>query len=178
MARFFLRATSAAAMLAGLAACAPTMYSAAPSPAPRSPHAYPGQGPAILPGDRFLQCVPYARALSGIWLQGDAHTWWGQAEGLYARSSRPEIGAVLVLRGYNDPNRGHLAVVTAILSEREILVDQANWLNQGEISVRVPVVDVSPDGDWRQVRVWHIPSGSLGVRTYEAEGFILPGPSA
>ena len=43
-------------------------------------------------GDRrvappYLQCVPYARQVSGIRIFGDAHTWWGQAEGRYARGT-------------------------------------------------------------------------------------------
>ena len=175
MARFFAKPVLCGAMLAGLAACAPTLYSGGPSPGVRPPQAYPGQGPAIVANERFLQCVPYARAMSGVWLNGDANTWWAQAEGRYARSNRPEIGAVLVLKGYNDPDRGHLAVVTAIVSEREILVDQANWLNEGEISVRVPVFDLSTGNDWGQVRVWHIPTNALAVRVYEAQGFIHPG---
>ena len=32
----------------------------------------------------YLQCVPYARQVSGIRIYGDAHTWWDQAEGRYA----------------------------------------------------------------------------------------------
>jgi hypothetical protein len=164
---------------AALAACAPMRYAALPQP-PRAPYpSYDPLGaPEIIATDRFLQCVPYARALSGIYIQGDANTWWTQASGRYERSTWPASGAVLVLRGYQDPARGHLAVVTAIVSGREIRVDQANWLNQGEVSVRVPVLDVSPANDWSEVRVWHIPSGSWGVRVYRAEGFIHPAPVA
>ena len=29
----------------------------------------------------YLQCVPYARQVSGIQIYGDAWTWWDQAEG-------------------------------------------------------------------------------------------------
>lgn len=32
-------------------------------------------------GKPYLQCVPYARQISGIQIYGDAWTWWGQAEG-------------------------------------------------------------------------------------------------
>jgi hypothetical protein len=67
---------------------------------------------------------------------------------------------------------GHVAVVTAILNSREILVDQANWLNQGQIHISTPVRDVSKNNDWSAVRVWYIPGDTYGVRTYAAHGFI------
>lgn len=121
-----------------------------------------------------LQCVPYARAASGIEIYGDAHLWWDRAAGRYPRSQRPAAGAVLVMRGYRDANRGHVAVVREIENSRLILVDQANWLNGGEISVGVPVLDVSPNNDWSQVRVWYIPGDHWGGRVYEAQGFIHP----
>jgi surface antigen len=122
-----------------------------------------------------LQCVPFARQVSGIEIYGDAHTWWRQAEGRYRRSHAPEPGAVIVLRGYRTAHRGHVAVVTHVLSKREILVDHANWLNRGEVSVRTPVVDVSPAGDWSEVRVWYIPTGQWGARIYSVQGFIHQG---
>jgi hypothetical protein len=177
------RSLTLAAAGAVLAACAPTYYGGGygahtpRSGPPRATHD-PSLGPAIVALDRSLQCVPYARALSGILIQGDAHTWWSQAEGRYPRGHAPAAGAVFVLRGYSDPTRGHVAVVTAVVSAREIRVDQANWLNQGEISVRVPVYDVSPGNDWSEVKVWHIPTNAWGARTYAAEGFIYPAPSA
>lgn len=76
------------------------------------------------------------------------------------------------MHGYNNPGRGHVAVVTAIESSRIIRVDHANWLNRGEISVGVPIIDVSPENDWTEIRVWHIPGGHWGGRVYIAEGFI------
>ena len=120
------------------------------------------------------ECVPYARALSGVQIWGDAVTWWAQAESKYVRSGRPAEGSVLVLRGWNDERRGHVAVVKVILSERMIRVDHANWMHKGEVSINVPVVDVSPANDWSQVRVWHVPGNYWGGRTYEAQGFIHP----
>ena len=42
-----------------------------------------------------LQCVPYARQVSGIHIYGDAHSWWGKANGKYARGSMPRVGAVM-----------------------------------------------------------------------------------
>lgn len=121
-----------------------------------------------------LQCVPFAREESGIQIYGDANTWWRQAAGRYPRSNTPAPGAVLVMRGYNDPGRGHVAVVTRVVSSRVILVDQANWLNRGEISMNVPVTDVSANNDWSEVRVWYIPGDQWGARIYRAHGFIHP----
>jgi len=120
-----------------------------------------------------LQCVPFARAESGVNIRGDAYTWWDQAADRYERSNTPEEGAVLVLHGYNDPNRGHVAVVREIVSPRMIIVDHANWLNHGEITRDVPVRDVSPNNDWSQVQVWYVPTRQWGARSYDVQGFIL-----
>ncbi|MBU6372484.1 MAG: hypothetical protein KJS97_07100 [Alphaproteobacteria bacterium] len=79
---------------------------------------------------------------------------------------------MLVLRGFADLRRGHLAVVRRVLGPRDILVDHANWLNSGEITLNVPVRDVSPNGDWSAVQVWHVPGGHWGGRTYQVQGFI------
>lgn len=119
-----------------------------------------------------LQCVPYARMESGVEIRGDAVTWWRQAAGKYERIRSPETGSVIVMRGYRNPNKGHVAVVRHVLSDRSIIVDHANWLNSGEITVNVPVVDVSPRNDWSQVRVWHIPTQTWGMRVYNVQGFI------
>jgi len=141
-------------------------------PGPVARHA-PGPNPRVVRGGEPLQCVPYARMHSGLQIWGDAATWWDKAEGRFERSDTPEPGAVMVMRGYNDGGRGHLAVVRRILSEREIVVDHANWLNRGEISLDNPVMDVSDDNDWSEVRVWHAPGRHYGGRVYEVEGFIL-----
>lgn len=130
--------------------------------------------PAILTSQPSSECVPFARNISGIQIWGDAVTWWLQSEGKYARSARPAEGSVLVLRGWNDERRGHVAVVREIVSKRLVRVDHANWLHGGEISLNVPVMDVSYDNDWSEVRVWHIPGGYWGGRTYEVQGFIHP----
>jgi hypothetical protein len=139
---------------------------------PRPPSFDSSAAPRIVEGRARLQCVPYAREASGVAIWGDAYTWWDQAAGRYPRSSRPAPGSVLVLRGYRTDTRGHVAVVTGIESSRVIRVDQANWLNQEEVSVNVPVLDVSPNNDWSEVRVWHIPSGQWGARVYQSRGFI------
>lgn len=121
-----------------------------------------------------LQCVPYARAHSDVDLHGDAYTWWKQAAGRWTREPRPRKGAVMVLAGYAGPVRAHLAVVRKIVSDREIRVDHANWLDDGAIYLDDPVIDVSPDNDWSKVRVWNIKAGAWGGRTYPVRGFIGP----
>ncbi len=125
-----------------------------------------------------LQCVPFARYLSGIDIMGDARTWWAQAEGRYARGNRPEVGAVLVFRPSGSMRLGHVSVVTGLESSREILVDHANWpgpgVPKGRISRRVSVIDVSPRNDWTMVRVEIHGRGSDYGRTYATWGFIYP----
>jgi len=123
---------------------------------------------------RPLQCVPHARALSGLPIRGDAWTWWPAAEGRYLRGSAPQVGSVLVLKRTDRLRRGHLAVVTRVLGPREVLAEHANWLNRGKIHRNVPVVDVSPANDWSQVRLWYVPGDHLGGGTYPANGFIHP----
>jgi len=124
--------------------------------------------------DEPVQCVPFAREHSGISLFGDAGSWWDEAAGRYARSGDPKIGSVLVLTGYAGPHRGHLAVVTAIDTPRQIRIDHANWMNDGRIYRNDPVIDVSPDNDWSEVRVWNPRDQVLGSRTYLVRGFIGP----
>lgn len=131
--------------------------------------------PKILKTGARIQCVPFARDKSGIDLRGDAKSWWTLAAGKYDREKTPAVGSVIVMRGYAGADRGHVAVVRAVLSDRAIVVDHANWLNQGEVTVNVPVKDVSKRGDWSEVRVWHIPSEGWGKRVYGARGFIRPG---
>jgi surface antigen len=136
--------------------------------------------PSPAPPDEFettgvLQCVPYARFLSGIALRGDAWTWWDKAAGIYARGNHPEPGAVLSFPGTERMPLGHVAVVTQVLSERKILIDHANWPNafveHGAISRDIQVVDVSSANDWTEVRVQFGEGGPLGT-VYAANGFI------
>jgi surface antigen len=130
--------------------------------------------PSLVVSDAPLECAAYARERSGIELHGDAYTWWDQAEGRYARVASPQSGAILVLAGYAGPKHGHLAVVTKLVSPREIRVDHANWLNDGNLYLNTPVIDVSPDNNWTEVRIWNTPEHHLGGNTYMVQGFILP----
>jgi hypothetical protein len=133
--------------------------------------------PRIVTPARKLQCVPYARRHSRIEIRGDAWAWWVKAKGHYRRGSRPAVGSVLVLRRKGD-SRGHLAVVTRILGDREIIASHANWLNRGQIHVDTPIRDVSPKNNWSAVRVWYTPANVLGKSVYPAYGFIYPPTSA
>ena len=164
-------------LLAGLGACASSPSSTASvshQSGLRSHGITHAVKPRIVSSGRHLQCVPYARAESGIQIRGDAHTWWSKASGSYSRSSAPKPGAVLVINGYNSSNRGHLAVVRRVVDRRTIVVDHANWLNKGKIHLSTPVRDVSRGNDWSAVKVWYTPGNTMGSRTYTAKGFILP----
>ncbi len=119
-----------------------------------------------------LFCVEYARARSGLAVFGDAKFWWARAKNLYARASEPVENAVMVFSASKRLKLGHVAVVTDIVSRREIRVDQANWQNHGEIDHSTPVMDVSAGNDWSQVRVWDMRSGGFGAHVYAVSGFI------
>ncbi|MGC8475740.1 MAG: CHAP domain-containing protein [Acetobacteraceae bacterium] len=124
-------------------------------------------------GPVHLACVPYARALSGLPLRGDASTWWRQAAGHYPRLDHPRPGSVLVFRPTARLPRGHVAVVTQVLGRRRILIDDANWVPH-RVTADQPVIDVSPDNSWRLVRVYWPPAREMGVHVYPVLGFILP----
>ena len=128
--------------------------------------------PRFVRAPERAECVPYARQVSGIQIYGDAHTWWDQAAGRYDREPLPRSGSVMVLYGYAGPKRAHLATVTRIVSKREIRVDHANWLNDGNIYLNSPVIDVSPANDWSMVRVYNNRDNHLGVNNYNVRGFI------
>jgi len=120
-----------------------------------------------------LTCVPYARQTSGIELSGDASQWWDEAAGRYPRSQTPQPGAVLVFKPHGSMRDGHLAVVTALSSPRQIEVTQSNWLPH-RIETGQPVIDVSENNDWTEVRVWYAPVHAIGRTIYPTYGFILP----
>jgi surface antigen len=130
--------------------------------------------PEVRDSGSNTQCVPFARDESGIQIYGDANLWWQKAANIYERAYEPEEGAVMVMLGYKNPNRGHVAVVKRVISGREIVVDHANWLNDGRIYLDQPVKDVSANNDWSAVKVWYAPGAQYGARTYQVQGFILP----
>lgn len=130
--------------------------------------------PRIVTPSRRLQCVPYAREQSGIGIRGDAWTWWQKASGRYERSARPVVGSVIVFSRTSRNRYGHLAVVTQIVNDREIIARHANWLNKGRIHLDTPIRDVSRDNDWSAVRVWYTPGNVFGTHDYPVSGFIVP----
>jgi surface antigen len=123
-----------------------------------------------------LQCAQFARLFSGIQIFGDAATWWQQSMGKYARGFTPETGSVLVFKASGIMSKGHVAVVSHVLTDRIIQVTHANWSviggHRGQVEKDVTVVDVSPTGDWSQVKVWYDPSHNLGNTIYPTYGFI------
>lgn len=121
---------------------------------------------------RVLQCVPYAREVSGIDIQGNAKTWWNQAEGRYERGNEPKVGAVLAFRATGAMPYGHVAVVGKILDDRHVLLNHANWSGPGKIERSALAEDVSEAGDWSEVKVWYAPIGKLGTRPNPTFGFI------
>ena len=133
---------------------------------------YQPRGNSISHGSGVLQCVPYARNITGIRLFGDAHTWWGQAAGKYARGYQPRVGAVMAIRPYGNSRLGHVAAVSQIIDERTVLLRHANWSSPGQIENDVRAVDASPANDWSEVRIWYGPGKRLGARRWPLYGFI------
>jgi surface antigen len=125
-----------------------------------------------------LQCVPYARAVSGVEIRGDAHTWWGQAQGRYDRGEQPRVGAVLAFKPHGAMRLGHVAAVRKIIDARTLLVSHANWSTidgtRGHIEENVRVVDASAGNDWSEVQVWYTPNAALGTTRWPVNGFIYP----
>lgn len=131
-----------------------------------------GQRNAVSVGtSTALECAPFARQVSGIQLYGEAYSWWDQAAGRYGRSTSPVPGGVLVFRRSGRLGSGHVSVVDRVVSDREITVTQANWVHR-QVTRDEPVIDVSADNDWSEVRVWWAPSRSLGNTVYATYGFI------
>jgi len=132
-----------------------------------------GGAGAYVGGQVALECAPFARALSGLRLSGPAADWWWAAAGRYDRTSQPETGSVLVFQRSERLRSGHVAVVSRVLSRRQILVTQANWVHH-RVTEDQPVTDISSGNDWSLVRVWWPPGGTMGATAYPAFGFISP----
>ncbi len=123
-----------------------------------------------------LQCVPFARQVSGIEIFGNAKTWWSQAAGRYDRGTNPKVGSVMAFKPIKSMPIGHVAMVSKVISDREVLIDHANWSRingrRGQIERGVRAIDVSEAGDWSRVRVWYAPLRDLGTTHYPLFGFI------
>jgi surface antigen len=138
--------------------------------------------PAGATADTYWQCVPFARLISGVQIFGDAWTWWQQASGKYETGFQPRAGAVLCFKPTQRMRLGHVAVVSQVLTDRVVQITHANWSpiegSRGKVEKDVTVIDVSPSGDWSQVKVWYDPNRDLGGSTYSTHGFIYPDASA
>ena len=126
--------------------------------------------------DYVGQCVPFARAASGIQIFGDAWTWWDQAAGRYRRGEDPKVGAVIVFAKTARLPLGHVAVVSRVVENRVLMLTHANWSRQngerGHAEQDVTLYDVSPSNDWSDVKVWYRDSDGLGSSIYPVKGFI------
>lgn len=129
---------------------------------------------ALLPGvAKAKDCVRAVRSMSDFTIQGDAWTWWQHSEGTYEHDVRPQAGSVLVFKRTGQLGRGHVSLVSGVIDNRTIEVDHT-WLRSGQIRRGMTVIDVSPNNDWSEVRVWNEPTDQLGTRTYPTYGFVLP----
>ncbi len=139
-----------------------------PTPAPYGIHPYQGD---------LVQCVPYAREVTGIDITGDAWTWWNGSRGKYQRGHQPQFMSVLVLSRTLQLKLGHVAVVVDVTGPREIRVTHANFGSDPQsrriVYDSMPAIDVSPGNDWSLVRFWNYQVKAWGI-TYEAYGFIYP----
>jgi surface antigen len=126
------------------------------------------------------ECVPFARAASGIQIYGDAWTWWSQAAGRYQRGRVPKVGSVLAFAKSARLPLGHVAVVSRIVDDRVLMITHANWSRfngeRGHAEQDVTLFDVSRDNDWSLVKVWYRDRNGLGSSTYPAHGFIYGTP--
>ncbi|MDH7973172.1 CHAP domain-containing protein [Sphingomonas sp. AR_OL41] len=140
--------------------------------------AVPAQSASLL--DYVGECVPFARAASGIQIYGDAWTWWDQADGRYRRGYQPRVGAVIVFARSARLPLGHVAVISRVVTSRVVMVTHANWSRidgaRGHAEQDVTLTDVSANGDWSDVRVWYRGVDGLGSTAYPVYGFIYGTP--
>lgn len=122
------------------------------------------------------QCVTYARSVSSFDIRGNANTWWGQAAGRYERGNTPAPGAVLAFKSAPGMRAGHVAIVREVISDRELRIEHANWSVPGRVERDARAVDVSPAGDWSEVRVTY--GSGMGQRVNATFGFIYASGSA
>lgn len=129
---------------------------------------------------RDWQCVTFARAFSGVQIFGDAWTWWQGAAGKYTKGAAPEQGAILVFKKTPRMTRGHVAVVSDVVTDRIVQITHANWSpingRRGQVEQDVTMIDVSETGDWSEVKVWYGPTEDLGSSAYPTYGFIYQKP--
>ena len=71
----------------------------------------------------------------------------------------------------NPANR--LEVVKDVVSDRELIINHANWTVRGGVERNARVIDVSDAGDWSAVKVSY--GSGMGTRVNPTFGFIYPG---
>lgn len=124
-----------------------------------------------------INCVQFVKSVADISLSGNAWQWWHRAEDSYARGRTPTKGSVMVFQRSGRMVHGHIAVVSAVVDDRTIRVDHANWAPRGPrkglIDMSIMVQDISKPGDWSLVRVWYDPADNFG-RPYPVYGFVYP----
>ena len=124
-----------------------------------------------------INCVQFVKSVADVDLSGNAWQWWHRAEGSYVRGRTPIKGSVMVFQRSGRMVHGHIAVVSAVVDDRTIRVDHANWAPRGPrkglIDMSVMVLDISKEGDWSMVRVWYDPADNFG-RPYPVYGFVYP----
>ncbi|WP_448190592.1 CHAP domain-containing protein [Azospirillum sp. sgz301742] len=126
-----------------------------------------------IPAASAEDCVRVVRSISDFTVQGDAWTWWAKSAGQYAHDNTPADGSVLVFKRSGRLGRGHVSLVSNVIDRRTIEVDHS-WLGGRGLRRGMRVIDVSAQNDWSKVRVWHEPTGQLGMQVYPTFGFILP----
>jgi surface antigen len=122
-----------------------------------------------------LPCVQFVRQTTEFRLSGNAHLWWSRAAGVHARGSVPEVGSILSFKSIKSMPMGHIAVVSQVISSREIRIDHSNWVHGGVVR-GAEVVDVSPRNDWTAVRVSLKPGTASYGSIYPTNGFIHARP--
>ena len=124
-------------------------------------------------GSHGGNCVAYAKAVTGIKIDGNAGLWWSHAAGRYDRGHDPKVGSILVFKSSGRMRSGHVAVVSGMVGPRKILVDHANWV-RGRVTTAMAVVDTSPGNDWTSVKVLGVQPEAGGQRDNPTFGFIYP----
>lgn len=147
---------------------------AATAPSPRANARRHGQ-PAAATAVARVPCVQFVRANSDFRISGNAHLWWSRAAGVHARGSVPEVGSILSFKSIKQMPMGHVAIVSRVISSREIEIDHSNWVHRGVVR-GAEVVDVSPRNDWTAVRVSLKPGAAAYGSIRPTNGFIYARP--
>ncbi len=87
----------------------------------------------------------------------------------------------MAFKPHGNMRLGHVAAVSRIVNSRTVLLRHANWSpingRRGQIEDNVRAIDVSPDNDWSEVRVWFDPIQAIGGTSWPVQGFIYNRPA-